>query len=198
MNKTYLLIVLTGLLACGEKKRETRDPGTTEVANTSFSEANEKKEILNVIETETACFFKRDYDCWKNQFAHTSYAFQAWNNSDGSVDAKTGWDEIDKRSRDYLADPAHQSKNDDMGQEYSVKEKPASHPSVIRKNMIVKFFTPALAYLVWDQYNSDPARKIYTYSKETRIMEQINGRWKIVHVAAFWDYRNMHSSESVQ
>lgn len=198
MNKTYFLILLACLLSCGGKKSGSREQEHVAVADTSFSEANEKKEILKVIETETACFFKRDYECWKNQFAQTSYAFQAWNNSDGSVDAKTGWDAIDKRSRDYLADPVNKPKNDDMGQEYSVKEKPASHPSVIRKNMIVKFFTPALAYLVWDQYNSDPARKIYTYSKETRIMEQINGRWKIVHVAAFWDYRNLHSSESVQ
>jgi hypothetical protein len=188
MQKLILLTLLVSLYSCTEKSEKTE----------IIDEQKEKEAILKVIEKETDCFFKRDYDCWKDQFVQTAYAFQAWNNSDGTVNAKTGWDEIDERTKMYLADPANKPKPDDMGQEYSVKEKPASHPSVIRKNMIAKFFSPSLGYFVWDQYNSDPAKKLYTFSKESRLMEKINGQWKIVNVTAFWDYRNLYTAESLK
>jgi hypothetical protein len=197
MQKLLLLTLLASLIGCAGKseKKEVKD---TVIQTGAIDEPKEKEAILNVIEKETECFFKRDYDCWKNQFAQTDYTFQAWNNSDGTVDAQAGWMAIDKRSKDYLSNPVNKPQERQYGQEYNIKETPASHPSVIRKNMVVKFFSPSLAYLVWDQYNSDPAEKLYTFSKESRLMEKINNEWKIVNVTAFWDYRNLHTAESLK
>ena len=37
----------------------------------------------------------------------------------------------------------------------------------------------------------DKAPMNYTHSKDLRIMEKQNGEWKIVTVAALWDYKNI-------
>lgn len=162
------------------------------------NEEAEKKLMMEVIKKETECFFKRDYDCWQSYYAKTDYAFQAWNNENGTFDAMYGWQEVSSHAREYLNNNTVKKQEDKMGEEHSAKEKVSSHPDVIRKNIKVKFFTDKLAYLVWDQYNSDNTRSKYYYSKESRIMEKINGEWMIVNVTAFWDYRNPLLPDSLQ
>lgn len=142
-----------------------------------FNEAAEMEKIMKVIGGETSSFYKRDYESWKNYYIHTNYAFQAWNNSDGTVDAKTGWAAVDSGIGNYIkANP--------------VAPGGSSHPLVVRKNMITKFYSDTVAYLLWDQYNSDQASQLFQYSKETRLMEKQHGEWKIVYVSGFWDYKN--------
>jgi hypothetical protein len=149
-----------------------------------FSEAAEKEAILKVIEDETSSFYKRDYEGWKGHFIQRDYAFQAWNNGDGSFDASVGWKDIDQRIGDYIkANP--------------VTSGQASHPKVERKNLLIHFFSDSVAYLVWDQYNSDAAMKTYTLSKDQRIMEKENGAWKIVNVSSFWNYKSKVSADSL-
>jgi hypothetical protein len=69
---------------------------------------------------------------------------------------------------------------------------------VERRNLQVKFFSPTVAYLLWDQYNSDPDMKTFVPSKETRIMEKIDGQWRIVNVTAFWYSQNAIPIDSLQ
>ncbi|OSZ81239.1 hypothetical protein CAP36_08390 [Chitinophagaceae bacterium IBVUCB2] len=190
------ILVIPFLLYGCISKREQEATGNTVAP--SFDEKKEQAAIMSVIEKETDCFFKRDYECWKQCFAQTDYSFQAWNNSDGTVDTKSGWKEIDKRIKSYLTNPENQPKKKNMGQEQSKQKISSSHPTVIRKNMVWKFFSPQLAYLMWDQYNSDPDEKRFTFSKDCRIIEKINSEWKIVNVSSYWDYRNMHSFESLK
>ena len=137
----------------------------------------EKSAILEVLKAETEFFFKRDYENWKKCFIHSDYAFQAWSNADGTFDAKVGWPEVDEKIGSYIRNNP-------------VAPGSASHPKVERRNMVWKFFTPEVVFMIWDQYNSDTAMKIYNHSKETRIMEKQGGSWKVVNVAAFWDYKN--------
>jgi hypothetical protein len=174
-------------------------PQKNETPVTTFDEAKEKATIMQVIEKETDCFFKRDYNCWKECFVQSDYAFQAWNNSDGGVDTKSGWKEIDEKIKAYIGAPENKPvAKKTMGQEPGVKEKPSSHPKVIRKNMVFKFFSEKLAYLMWDQYNSEPDEQRYTFSKDCRIMEKINGEWKIANVTSYWDYRKVIPAAAVQ
>ena len=63
--------------------------------------------------------------------------------------------------------------------------------------MVVKFFLESLAYLVWDQYNSDKDSKTFLLSKDQRIMEKINGKWKIANVSSYWDYKNVIPADSI-
>ena len=149
---------------------------------------NEEKElaaILEVVEAETTCFFSRDYNCWQQHWVQEAHAFQAWNNADGTFDARVGWEAVDKEITDYI-------KNNPVGPTKT------SHPKVIRKNYVVKFYGNEAAYLTWDQYNSDIEALRFRYSKESRIMEKHEGKWKIAHVSAFWDYKNRFTEEQIE
>ncbi len=164
-----ICIVCVLLFQCFQNK--------TQAQSSVFNEAVETEKIMKVIEAETRSFYKRDYESWKNFYIHASYAFQAWNNGDGTVDAKTGWAAVDSGIGNYI-------------KTYPVAPDGSSHPVVLRKNMITKFYSDTVAYLLWDQYNSDQAAQLFQYSKEMRLMEKQNGEWKIVNVSAFWDYKN--------
>lgn len=175
MNKlNYFVLAIA--LAIGSCKSDTTT--STNVSAPAFDQVSDTESIMSVIENETSCFYARDYSCWKAHFAHVDYAFQAWNNADGTFDAKVGWGEIDARSKKYLEDNP-------------VPPAGSSHPKVERRNMNVKFFNPSMAYLTWNQYNINPEMNMYTRSLETRIMEKIGGVWKIVNVTSYWDYVNL-------
>lgn len=151
----------------------------------SFDETKEKSAILNVITSETEHFYKRDYEGWKKNYIQSDYAFQAWNNNDGTFDAKVGWTEVDEKIGNYIRNNP-------------VAQGSASHPKVERRNMVWKFYNQDVVFMIWDQYNSDQQIKMYTHSKETRLMEKQNGVWKIVSVTAFWDYKNTIPVDSLK
>ncbi len=178
MKKMNFIFLLMVALSCNQRAKNYS------TSKTEFNEATEKAAILKTIENETECFYKRDYEGWKENFVQKEYAFQAWSNADGTFDAKVGWEEVDKRTGNYI-------KSNPVGTGKS------SHPQVERRNMIVKFFSEDLAYLVWDQYNSDRESKTFMLSKDQRIMEKINGKWKIANVSSYWDYKNIIPADSV-
>jgi hypothetical protein len=169
------------LLACA-----CSQPKKNDLPAPAFDENKEKVAIMQVIEKETDCFYKRDYNCWKECFAQTDYVFQAWNNSDGTVDAKSGWKEVDEKIGQYIKNnpvPAGES---------------SMHPVVQRRNMVIHFFNDSLVTLMWNQYNINEAKHNYTFSKDTRIMEKITGQWKIVNVSSYWDYKNLVPEDSLK
>jgi len=167
--------VLIFLLVCSFLNGISQTGNQSDFDN--FIEEKEKSAILDVIISETENFYKRDYEGWKKCYLHSEYVFQAWNNVDGTFDAKVGWAELDEKTGIYI-------------QNHPVAPNSASHPKVERRNMVWKFFTPGIAFLIWDQYNSDIEMKVFNHSKETRLMEKQNGFWKVVSVASYWDYKN--------
>lgn len=168
--KTLSVILLCMILfvSCKDKAAE-------EEASRLANLEKEKQAIKAVIENETKSFFARDFAAWKANYAHTDYAFQAWSNDDGTFDSNVGWADINKQVGKYIQDNP---------------EPVSSHPIVERKNMIFKFYDDDVAYLTWDQFNSDKSEKNFHHSKEVRLLEKIGGQWKIVCVSAFWDYRH--------
>ncbi|PWJ54527.1 hypothetical protein CLV98_11765 [Dyadobacter jejuensis] len=173
--RTYPLFFIIALLfwSCGQSKDPNKSEKTMEA---------EKQAIREVIANETAAFFARDYEAWKSNFAQTEYAFQAWSNDDGTFDSNVGWEDINKHIGKYIEENP---------------EPLSSHPIVERKNMQFKFYGSQVAYLTWDQFNSDQNEKNFHHSKEVRLMEKIDGRWKIVCVSAFWDYKNLIPAEKL-
>lgn len=155
---------------------------TDEVA---FSEEQEKAAILKVIEDETKCFFGGDYDCWASNWSQEKYSMQAWNTEDGSYDAVVGWNEIDRQGKYWIRRYYEDGQN-------------IVYPFVKRENMIVKFFNPTTAYLVWKQYNANADTTMYQVSQESRLLEKKNGEWKIVNVTAFWDTASAIPVDSVK
>jgi len=148
-------------------------------AEKAIDEELETAKIISVIEEETECFFRRDYDCWQDKFTHTDYSYQAWSNSDGTFDASVGWEAIEKNLGKYIKE--NPSDPEEPG---------SSHPVVKRENMKVKFYGNQAAHITWDQYNSNRSQEYFLHSKEVRLMERVEGDWKIVNVSAFWNYKN--------
>ncbi|GGG81877.1 hypothetical protein GCM10007415_13270 [Parapedobacter pyrenivorans] len=142
----------------------------------------EKDAVLATIEKETEAFFARDYDNWKSTYVQEDYAFQAWSNRDGTFDSSVGWENIDNTVGKYIHDNP---------------EPVSSHPIVERKNITFKFYDENVAYLTWDQFNSDREGEVFFHSKEVRLMEKIDGVWKIVCVSAFWDFKNLISVDKL-
>jgi len=169
--KAMSLVLFAGLFcfACSKNAKEDN-------ADQAVNIENEKKAINATIEKETQSFFARDYEAWKSNYAQTDYAFQAWSNDDGTFDSNVGWADINKQIGRYITENP---------------EPLSSHPKVERKNMMYKFYGDNVAYLTWDQFNSDKPEKNFHHSKEVRLMEKIGGQWKIVCVSAFWDYKNL-------
>ena len=165
-------LVLIGSLFCISCAKNPKEDEAATAANLE----NEKKAINATIEKETKSFFARDYEAWKSNYAQTDYAFQAWSNDDGTFDSNVGWTDINKQIGKYITENP---------------EPLSSHPKVERKNMMYKFYGDNVAYLTWDQFNSDKPEKNFHHSKEVRLMEKIDGQWKIVCVSAFWDYKNL-------
>lgn len=175
MKTTAFLLPMMALLllACTEAETKTE---------TAFDEKKELAAIMQTINRESDCFFKRDYNCWQKTYVHSDYAFQAWSNPDGTFDAKQSWRQVDKETGKYIRE------NKVLGSE---------HPHLTRKNLVHKFYGDNAVFLVWDQYNANPTGKKYYHSKEVRVMEKQDGQWKIVNVSAFWDYKNLVPSDSL-
>jgi len=153
--------------------------------NPAFDEAKEFESVLKVIEAETSCFFFRDYEGWKDQWVQADYTFHAWNFSDGSFGASIGWQAVDEKIGNYI-------------KTHPVEGGGSSHPEVIRKNIRYHFLSPNTVHLVWEQYNSTLDLSAFNVSNEVRTLEKVNGEWKIVQVAVFWDYLNSIPSEQVK
>ena len=162
------LLVNLMCISCGVKE----DNKESEIV---FDVAKEKQEILTTIEQETTCFFERNYDCWAEHWSHKDYAYQAWNNSDGSVGVAAGWQAIDVQSGDYIK---------------KYKQDGTSHPIVKREEIKWHFFSDSLVYMIWKQYNADQDTRAYQTSYETRLMEKTEGKWRILNMSAFWDSKN--------
>ncbi|AHF14104.1 hypothetical protein [Niabella soli] len=153
--------------------------GCTSKANEKEPDAKtiqaDKDSIMATIEKESKSFFARDYDTWKSTYAQDDYAFQAWSNRDGTFDASVGWPDIDNTIGKYIHDNPQPQTN---------------LAPIERKQIRFKFYGPDACFLTWDQFNSNKDSS-YRHSKEVRVMEKKNGQWKIVCVAAFWDYNNL-------
>lgn len=153
-------------------------------ATTTFNEVAETDSIMKVIELETTYFFNGDYANWAKQWLQEEYAMQAWNNEDGTYTAAVGWDEIDKQAKNWI-------------EKYYQSGANVIHPFVKKEKPLVKFFNDSTAYLTWKQYNSDQEKKLFSISRETRIMHKTADGWKIVNVAAFWNTINKVSIDSI-
>lgn len=143
-----------------------------------LNKKEEQAAIMTVIEAETKCFYERDYDCWKNQWSNEAAASHAWNNKDGSYYTKVGWTAIDQAALAFI-------KN------FPLEKDKSSHPIVKREEMVIHFLGDTGAYLTWKQYNSNREKTKYTISRDFRVMEKVDGHWKIVSVSSFWDYKNL-------
>ncbi len=174
----FCLLISFGLMtAC---KQTTSQAGTQTGMDTSMAIRN----MITTIEQETNYFFAGDYAAWTGTWVHDSRAMQGWNNSDGTFDAAIGWDNIDRQGKAWI-------------QQYYRNGERVIHPSVKREKPAAVFFSENTAFLSWKQYNADSTNKMFVLSQETRLMQHIQGSWKILTVLSLWDSKHKIPADSL-
>jgi hypothetical protein len=176
----FFIAVLITILSC---KQSTQNQSSTE-NEVLFDQEAEINAIMKVIDNETKCFFAGNYEEWAKNWSHQNYAVQAWNNSDGSSDAAIGWEQINSQGKGWI-------------EKYYKNGDNIIHPDFKRGKPLVKFFNEKSAYLTWEQFNADSAKKYYRISSEMRIMKKESDGWKIVNVSAFWDSKHKVHADSL-
>ena len=149
----FLLSALFGLSSCKNKTGE-------EIKNTSNQTDNfelEKAAILDVINGETKAAFNRDYESWKEKWVHEPYVSKTYMQfPDSSMTETLGWDEISKFVKTYIEE----------------HPEPAPIPTLV-DDIDVRLYGNG-AWVSYEQNDSNLGLK-----RETRLMEQVNGQWKI-------------------
>lgn len=176
-----ILLALTWI-SCTNNQESSTVQDSADVSS-SMDPEKEKEAILEIIEEETRCFFAKDYDCWQDTYAQKEYASQVWNNDDGTINSKVGWDKIRAATETFIKN------NPGPG---------GTYPKIERRNILYKFFGDDGVYLIYDQYNSDEAQEVFYQSKEVRVLEKINGKWKIVNVSAIWNTKGSIPADSLK
>lgn len=166
-----LHLLFTALLLIGCK------PAIEVNVKPTFYTESETEAIRLVLEKETDCFFKGDYECWKAQWSHQPTAMQAWNNDDHTFNAALGWENIDKQGKDWI-------------EKYYKNGENIIHPAVKRESLTTNFLNDSIAFVTWLAHNADADKKLAQISRETRIMVKEKDGWKIYNVSSYWDSKN--------
>ncbi|QIP16032.1 hypothetical protein G8759_27040 [Spirosoma aureum] len=126
--------------------------------------------IKRVLFNETEGFFKRDKARWASAWAHVPYVNFAANLYGGDFMLIKGWDNLEKQF-------STQFKSSKVTDNVTVQN--ANYTIHQNGNM---------AFVTYDQTLLDSHGK--TSSKETRVVEKLNGQWKIINVIALTNLKN--------
>lgn len=125
------------------------------------AKGNDEAAIKAIIEKETKAFFEIDQKTWASLWVHEPYAF--WSFADTTdVNSFSGWNDINKGFSNYFKTSKPSSAN----------IKRDWHHIKIHGNMAYIRFTQQVS----DDTNRPP-------QAEVRVMEKVNGEWKIVCVS---------------
>ena len=131
---------------------------------------SEQDAIKKVLYNETEGFFKRDKEKWANAWAHTPYIYFAANLYGGDFLLVQGWDKLEKQFANQF------------------KSKKLLDKVVIQNANYLIHQNGNMAFVSYDQTLFDSQGK--TTSKESRVLEKINGEWRIINVIALTNLKN--------
>ncbi|QOI97899.1 MAG: nuclear transport factor 2 family protein [Flammeovirgaceae bacterium] len=127
----------------------------------SSASANDELVIKSLIEKETKAFFEIDYTTWADCWIKAPYAF--WSFADTTdVNSFTGWEAINKGFANYF------------------KTSKPSKAKIERTWRDIRIYGNG-AYARFTQHVSDDTER--PPQEEVRVLEKINGQWKIVCVS---------------
>ena len=147
-------------------------------STSQLSAQAEYEAIKRVLRSETEGFFKRDKAVWSNAWAHAPYIYFAANLYGGDFMLIEGWDKLEKQF-------ASQFKSSKISDNVTVQN--AGYTIHQNGNM---------AFVAYDQTLIDSHGK--TTSKESRVVEKINGQWKIINVTALTNLKNFGLAQQKQ
>jgi len=134
-----------------------------------LAQSPDEKAIKKALADETNAFIKLDLPRQMSFYVHEPYINSQYNNADGSLSVSEGWNAIESGMKAYhKANPKQ------------------NFVKVQQANWKLKQMGPDWYWVHYDQTMTDAKGKAGK-SKETRIMQRINGQWKIASMVALWD-----------
>src|SRR5919202_1555924 len=131
---------------------------------------SDQEAIKQVLRSETEGFFKRNKTEWANAWAHEPYVHFAANLYGGDFMLVEGWSNLEKHFRNQF------------------KSSKVSDKVVVQNANYTIHQNGNMAFVSYDQTLLDSHGK--TTSKESRVVEKINGQWKIINVTALTNLKN--------
>jgi hypothetical protein len=156
VKKTIFFVMFAFVLECGVVQAQS---------NPVMS--NENVAIMKTIYSETDCWMRKDYKCWAD--ANVQSDNQTWFivNNERKLTFYTGWTERDNAFKAHFSSGP---KIDSLSADQVLQ----------RSNIHITIYHRDTAYVSFDQHTK--LNNNYEYnSKETRLMQKINGHWKIAH-----------------
>jgi hypothetical protein len=169
------IIILT-LIVCAISIRcqPAKDEPNESFEEPTINYEEEKKAILEVVENESAAFWNKDFDAYAACWVHDDYVRTMGWWQDGGVTVVEGWKERESRTRSHM------------------EASPEPNPSatrVKRANVNLRIYKD-IAWMTFDQYGEDTGDSLMDMpglSRETRIFEKHDGKWKIAYVGWLLD-----------
>lgn len=160
--KTIAVSLLSVLLTLGSSAWISRSNGLLKSRGLN----DEKQAIMQLIDKESSAFWEKDFEAFASCWAHEDYIRTMGWWAAGGITVVEGWEERGGRTKKFMED---------------FPEKNPQNP--VRKNINVRI-SEDMAWVTFDQYGSDtgdPTFDMPGLSRETRIVEKIDGAWKIVY-----------------
>ncbi|MFD0798851.1 hypothetical protein ACFQZJ_15375 [Maribacter chungangensis] len=154
MMKTKIILLLLGILSLGSCKQEKSTEIKT-IPPVNFEQ--EKKAILETLQSETTVAFQRNYEAWTEKWVHDENISKTYINFEDSTHSEAiGWNKISAFVKAFM------------------EEHPEPEPAPKLVNDIDVRLYGNGAWVSFEQVDSLRGLK-----RETRLMEKIEGQWKI-------------------
>ncbi len=150
---SFILLSIFILGSCVEKKETEVDGATIEPINPEL----EKQAILERLNNETKDAFQRDYEAWTKNWVHDPNISKVYVDfADSTFSESIGWEKISGFVKTFI------------------EEHPEPEPvPELLDEINVRLYENG-AWVTYEQHDS-----IRGLKRETRLMEKVNGDWKI-------------------
>lgn len=139
--------------SCENVNKQKKD----NIDNQTGDYEQEKTAILTTLNNETKAAFQRDYEAWKDKWIHDQAITKTYIDfADSTFSESVGWDEISQFVKTFIEE----------------HPEPEPIPKLVDK-IEVRLYGNG-AWVIYEQQDSLRGLK-----RETRLMEKVNGQWKI-------------------
>jgi len=157
MRTIRLIAILFATVICLASCKQKEQPVEPQKIEQSADPVEERKAILNTLNNETKAAFQRDYAAWQKHWVHDADITKIYLDfPENTFSESLGWSEISGFVKDF----------------FEKHPEPEPVPELL-DSINVRLYGKG-AWVTYEQQDSLRGRK-----RETRLMEKVNGQWKI-------------------